>query len=179
MVRLRLKAIVSNVKYSHESLINELRVKVKRIQEGTRREYQKTVATWDKKPTFFVKSVRGPLVVEIYAGTDDKIYSFVDEGTDPHTIEARNVSVLRYNVNYVAKTQVGVLKSRAGGFASEGSPVFSKQVKHPGTEARGFTQLIAAYVEKRFALDLAEVVDDWATKQTAQGIHETDLRNYR
>jgi len=108
--------------------------------------YQKTTETWKHKPAFETQHrSTGRWTV----GTDDKIFGWVDKGTRPHIITARNVPLLRFTVPFRAKTKPGYLTSYAG---SRGSQWVSKHsVRHPGTKARHFSRTIHARVQQRAA----------------------------
>ena len=108
--------------------------------------YQKTTATWKRQPTFEAQHrSTGRWTV----GTDDRIYGWVDQGTRPHIITARNALVLRFTVPFTAKTKPRHITSYAG---SRGNQWVSKRsVQHPGTQARHFSKTIHDRVQQRAA----------------------------
>lgn len=69
---------------------------------------------------------------------------FLENGTAPHMIVARNASVLRFVVN--------------------GETVFRRMVRHPGTQARPFMS-IAALEAQKAANYAAEVYVDFAMRR--------------
>jgi hypothetical protein len=132
-------------------------------------EYRRTVATWTHKPKFeTVTDITGGDMT-ILVGTDDEIYLFVDEGTKAHPItpKANNPrGLLFFQEGYVAKTVPRVLGSRAGG--RFGAVVAAKAVRHPGTEARGFSQMIQEKTRKRYQRDMLKAVQRGAKKAEAE-----------
>jgi len=118
---------------------------MKQTAQTTKREllrrFRRTVGTWRHRPRFEVIEEITPTGVSVLAGTDDKVYRYVDQGTRPHIIEPRGPGYpLRFKSGYAAKTQPGVLGSGQGG--PSGPYVHAWRVQHPGTQARRFTELI-------------------------------------
>lgn len=108
--------------------------------------FGKTVATWRQQPTFEqVPTARG-WAVKV---TPEFPYTWVNAGTKPHIIEARNAKLLRFSGPYRSKTKVNVISSYAGGRGKVW--VSKRRVKHPGTEARNFTDIIMRRIQARAA----------------------------
>lgn len=97
-----------------------------------------TTQTWKNRPTFTI----GKGDNERTVATDDAIFGYVDAGTKPHIIAPKNGKALAFGVGGSPKTRPGVIASGAG---SAGSAVIlrRKPVRHPGTKARNFSQVIA------------------------------------
>ncbi len=134
-----------------------------------KKQYEKTVETWEHKPKFEVLIGLSSTEATVLVGTDDEIYGYVDEGTRPHPIvpKASNPHQrLFFQEGYVAKTQPGVLGSQAGG--KFGTLVVAKAVQHPGTKARGFTQMIQDKTRKRYQRDMLKAVQRGAEKAEAE-----------
>jgi len=111
------------------------------IAEDALNDFEKTVATWDHKPEFVIEERARSFAVV----TDDDIYHFVDAGTRPHIIPAD--PFLAFRGSYQAKTTPRVIMSRSGG--ASGSYVYTtKDIHHPGTEAREFSKTIHDKWEK-------------------------------
>lgn len=107
------------------------------IAEEAKKDFEKTVSTWDNKPEFEI-DVRPRSYAII---TDDEVYGFVDKGTRPHKIPVGELGFLAFRGGYQAKTMPRVIQSRGGG--ASGDMVFTtKDIQHPGTEAREFTKTI-------------------------------------
>lgn len=116
--------------------------------------FNATTATWKNKPQFVAEpTARGITVV-----TDDPIFHFVDAGTRPHPIEAKNVPYLVFAGPYHAKTKVNVISSFNGGRGKVWSS--KKRVKHPGTEARNFSDIIFKRIQARAANVLRKNLDE-------------------
>jgi hypothetical protein len=74
---------------------------------------------------------------------------WIDKGTKPHVILPVNATVLAFPSSYSAGSTPGSIKTKAA--TSGGDTVFARGVNHPGTEARGWTEILQK--------DLQEVVD--------------------
>ncbi|MCP4540589.1 MAG: hypothetical protein GY832_25920 [Chloroflexi bacterium] len=132
-----------NAKAMEDAMLKELGV----IGEAIRRDFEKTTKSWKRKPPFEVLVESGPPATVLVA-TDDKIYDYVDRGTEAHVILPKKAKALRFQSGYKAKTTPGVIGSSAGG--PFGATVFSKGVIHPGTKARGFSKEIAKKWQPKF-----------------------------
>jgi hypothetical protein len=109
--------------------------------ELVKQDFEATVETWEHEVEFHaeVKDTPQGLVAEV--STEDEIYGYVNNGTDPHPIRAKNAKALAFpGGGYVAKTIPGMVGSQSGGPA--GDTAFAKEVQHPGTEARKFDEAI-------------------------------------
>ncbi len=99
--------------------------------------FQQTTATWTHQPTFEIAHERtGQWGVK----TDDAIYHYVDMGTKPHTITARNAAYLRFTVPFKAKTRPRTIASYSGSRGNQW--VTKRSVNHPGITARQFSRVI-------------------------------------
>lgn len=127
---------------------------------GIAREFDKTTATWQgERPKFEVLiglTGNDATVVVGPSGSDKAVNKWVwlDKGTKPHLIRARNKPRLVFKAGYSPKTKVGAFTSFPGG--SYGPTVATFQVQHPGTEARGWSKLIVKQRQKRFKQNLAK-----------------------
>lgn len=99
-------------------------------------------------------------------GTNDKIYTYVDQGTKPHIIKPKKAKVLVFNSKFKAKTKPDSLSSSAG--RSEPPKVFAKIVKHPGIKARGFVKLVAVRSRRRFQTAINRAIFN-ATQKANRG----------
>ena len=104
------------------------------------RDLLSTVRTWEHKPKFDITVTRSGNEYSVAAGTDDKIYGFVDQGTKPHDIKPKRSQYLAFSSGYRAKTRVGIIGSREGG--AFGDTVIASSVHHPGFPGRMFIQRI-------------------------------------
>lgn len=113
------------------------------------RDYQKTVASWSGKPDFIIVK-NSEYGYDVY--TNNPIFGYLDEGTEPHTITAKNVPFLKFPTQpaFKSKTRPKVIGSGAGQKPTTGfvSPV---SVHHPGIKAREWTKLILDKSRKRLS----------------------------
>lgn len=118
------------------------------------RDLQATTATWDHDVDFRVETPR-PGVRTI--ATTDRIWRYVNDGTEPHQIKPKPGGVLRFGTPYRPKSAVGSTVARAGG--AGGNIVFTgKPVQHPGTEARDFSGQIAKEWQNRLPARVSAAV---------------------
>ena len=125
-------------------LLNGLRT----VARAVERDYKETVKTWKTKVEFeTIVSLRGGKA-EFLVGTNSKIYEYVDKGTKPHIIRPKRAQFLRFQTGYRAKTTPGIIGSSSGG--RSGDIVYSQGVRHPGTKARKFSEIINKKYERKF-----------------------------
>lgn len=124
-----------------EAVLNAIESEAMSIADDMLLDFELTTATWNHQVEFEqLVSIGANGDIEIFVGTDDEIYGYVNNGTKPHEIRPIRASVLAFPSGYNAKTQPGKMVSRSGG--SYGETVFAKRVMHPGTEARNFDKTI-------------------------------------
>lgn len=115
-----------------------------------------TTRTWKNRPEF--KIDKGPGFREVY--TESEIYAYVDEGTPPHTIRPRPSNKyhrLFWNYPFRAKTRPGWIGSNKGRVGS--NLAVARQVRHPGTKARNFTQTIYDKWDKELPVLLQRAIN--------------------
>lgn len=126
-------------------------------------DLQSTTRTWKHKPAFFITvSTQGADYV-IAAGTNDKIYGYVDAGTKPHVIKPKRSKYLRFSSGYRAKTRVGIIGSQEGG--SFGGDVYRQSVRHPGFPGRKFIVSIQKRRQKTLEQETSQAVAKVARRQ--------------
>ena len=81
------------------------------------------------------------------AGTDDTIYGYVNDGTRPHVIVAKNAKRLAFGPS-TPKTSVGSLSAGSG--SRGGVTTFKRSVQHPGTAARQFDEAAADELQREW-----------------------------
>jgi hypothetical protein len=107
--------------------------------------YEKTTRTWKHRPKFYPKrTARGVTI-----NTDSEIYGWVDEGTKPHIIRAKNAPFLVFRYPYKAATKPRVIASYKTSYGKNWARKF--EVHHPGTKPRKFTDEISKRMQKRAA----------------------------
>lgn len=116
--------------------------------------FEDTTRTWKNRPNFYMRKLRGSRSV----GTKSKIYQFVDKGTRAHVIKPKRAGgVLRFRAGgFKAKTTPGRLQSNKGVPARNWTS--AKIVRHPGTEARGFSEEIQKRMQKQIASDMRKAM---------------------
>lgn len=134
--------------------------------KGAKADFGTTTRTWNTKPEFSIDASKGDRRI---VGTDDEIFKYVDEGTQPHIIRPKRAKTLAIiGINSRPKTRPGFIGSTQGG--RDNTNVYTRVVHHPGTEARKLTIAIRDKWSKQMVLvfdrALAQVgrvtnVDDW------------------
>ena len=125
-------------KYATEEAIDETDA----IADEALTYHRKVVREWTHKPGFRQQKYKSPNVYSIKivpTGRYATIWYYVDRGTKPHEIAAKNVPLLRFQSGYSART-APVAKSAQGTGQKFGAWVSAQVVQHPGTEARKFTE---------------------------------------
>lgn len=125
----------------------------KQVKQALIKSHEKIVADWEHKPKFQSrKYIRPDRIAEniFPTGPNAKIWRFVDEGTRPHVIKAKNVPRLIFKTGYVSKTLARPARTVSGGGKYTGPTVSAVAVNHPGNEAREFTKTIAEDIKPEF-----------------------------
>lgn len=117
--------------------------------------FEKTTRTWQRAPRFFTRKTARGYGVEV-----DPLFPFayVNQGTKPHIIEARNVLLLRFAGPYHAKTKPNIIASYKGGRGNIW--VSKRRVQHPGIEARNFSEIILRRVQARAVNRMRQALSD-------------------
>ncbi len=144
-------------------ILNELR------KEGTlhKQELEKTVTTWKHKPQFeslIGLTGRDATVVTGPTGSDKavQLWEWTDLGTKPHIIRARRAPALRFRTGYRAKTTPGQFSSgRSKRFGPWRRPLM---VRHPGTEARGWSETLTKRRKRPFTRRMIRAMQRAASK---------------
>lgn len=148
-----LKAVKPKVKRER---VAEAEKRLKRVYADvaydTVKDYKETVKTWKDKPTFRVKTTRDGTEIST---TQDK-FIWTDEGTKPHDIVAGPGKVLVFGAS-TPKTRPGNIGSGPGSRGPRDRR--AKRVRHPGTEARKFSKIIADRRNKILLRKIDEVLE--------------------
>lgn len=125
------------------ALRSELREAMEEVESGVQKDFESTVATWSTEVTFATRlTVGNAITMRVNpSGSGAEIWGYVNAGTRPHIIRARNARSLAFRSGYRAKTRAGRIASGGGG--PSGDTVHAQQVMHPGSEPRDFTGQIA------------------------------------
>jgi hypothetical protein len=111
------------------------------------REHEEIVADWESDVSFAAKKVVRPDSIRVYVfptGKDKMIWIYVDQGTDPHPIDAVRAPRLAFMAGvYVPKTLPGAVRVQGGGYVKNPVLVMPVHVDHPGNKPRLFSEAIA------------------------------------
>ena len=138
-----------NVDAFRLEILNALR------KEGTvhKQKLRPTVEGWKNAPSF--ESLIGltgsdATVLTGPTGNNDAVQHWVwtDQGTDAHIITAKDAPLLKFMVNYSPSTQPGSFSSTHSG--SWPPWVSKRQVNHPGTRARNWTETLSKERKRPF-----------------------------
>ena len=136
--------VIKPKKMNDKALYAAINTMLASTDKGIHKDFTDTTATWKKKPPFKhghkLTRTRG----RAYTETDNEIYGYVNNGTEPHRIPRAGNARLAFRGgkgSYRPKTLPGRFGSRPGG--PTGPMVFAAWVQHPGTKARRFDRLIA------------------------------------
>jgi hypothetical protein len=157
--------------------INNLRLHLLTVMHKVEREmlkdFRATTATWvEHDPKFESLVAMAPNGPEVLVWTDDKIYKYVNDGTDPHVITpiAPNTA-LKFKWDgygsYKAKTTPKVI-----GSVKSSVPQTTQHfagVMHPGTEARKFDETIEAKWKPKFKDMCNQALKDFG-KESGHGV---------
>jgi hypothetical protein len=141
-------------------------------KEGTvqRKELRKTTSGWrGEKPKFesLVGLGRPPGGASVLTGPTGSTkavnkWVWTDQGTRPHLIRARRAPRLRFQTGYVPSTTPKKFTSRRS--RRFGPTVRPKVVRHPGTKARGWTELLSKRRKRPFTKRMIKAMQRGATK---------------
>ena len=142
-------------------LLNEIR----KINVEIKKDFQRTVATFRKKPKFksYPPSLAGG-VIRIGVYTNDEHYARLSEGVEAGIRElSPDKKAFRLPAVYAPKTIVGVIDAVHGG-ESGVSYTRKRILPWPGIEARKFDELIAEIWEDKLPERLQEALDQAALR---------------
>jgi hypothetical protein len=142
----RYKALLKKIPDAQEKALS-------RLADEAIALHKKTTGTWRHKPKFYkVRTKRG-----ISVATKSDIYKWVDRGTKPHIIRARNAKFLAFRYPYKAATKPRVIASYRATVGKNWARKF--EVHHPGTKPRNFTDEIVKRIQKRAANVMREEIN--------------------
>jgi len=141
---------------------NEIWKGVKEGGEILLEAHQAVTRTW-KTPVLFKLDVSRVFVSssEVYAivSTKDKRWLWTDKGTKPHKIplQPKTSGWLAFPSKFSPKSKPGTLRAFSG---SKGGPMFfAKQVNHPGTKPRKFSEQIEKKYGPKFRTAVNKAMD--------------------
>ncbi len=139
---------IKPVRFEQEAFLKELTAEVESVGNDMILDLELTTATWDHQPKFEKLTQVGPKSVEVFVGTDDEIFGFVDKGTKAHKIRPKGPYPLRFRSKYKSKTVPNILSSRKGG--ASGDEVHAMSVNHPGGKPRNITKTMTKKWKKPY-----------------------------
>lgn len=144
----RVKLSISPQKFSARNADEKLSAALTPVAKRAKVLLERTVSTWRKPPEFVIKATTGGRVTVSYNKSSQagKIYTWVDQGTPPHAIQARDWRrPMTFNWggpgSYKAKSKPGKLfgyVGTGGANANQGHMWKMRIVYHPGVEPRNF-----------------------------------------
>ena len=144
----------------------EIRRAIEKTKRPVLKEFQAVVQNWEHKPKFIAKR-KGYDITVRPTGPNAKIWRYVNDGTRPHKIKARNAPTLRFKWggpgSYVPKTKFWG-QFGGPGVVRGGTWRSPKEVRHPGTKPREFDSRIA----NRMAPVLAQAIRDAISRAFAK-----------
>lgn len=141
------------------------------IDEGKRdrAEFNKTVEAWTRAPAMVYETKITGQVAQVWIGPKGSAemvqrWIWLDEGTEPHTIAARNAPTLRFpfqgkGKSYNPKTRPLWLGSVSGAGQKFGPVITPKAVGHTGNEPRYWSKTLAAQRIGPFAANIQAAVN--------------------
>lgn len=117
-------------------------------------DFMGTVETWEHQPDFHGEA-QGEWTREVY--TEDQIYEWVNDGTEPHWVEPVRAKALMFNLRSIPKTRPGSLQAGPGYPGDE--LAFSKGHYVSGIDPRNFEEKIAEKWDEKIADLLQEALD--------------------
>ena len=150
------------------ALLNGIRKQATEIKK----EFEKTTATWKTDVEFEeIVGMKGP-GPELLVFTDNEIYGYVNNGTEPHPIPIRKPGPLHFQWggkgSYTPKTTPRVIGSKSGG-PSGPMVTFARIIEHPGNKARHFDEEIEKKTRPRFKRAMEKAMSD-ARKKSGHAI---------
>lgn len=143
-------------KFKGEAFVKAMQEEADKVANDILLDFELTAGTWEHQVKFEKLVQVGPSSVEIFVGTDDKIYGYVNDGTSPHVIVPKRARALRFPSTFSPKSIPGVLVSGKGG--SGGPDVFAQAVMHPGTKARKFDKGIKRVWDRKMKRRLESAI---------------------
>jgi len=131
------------------------------------KQLKRTVATWRKKPEFEYLLDIDPSEAVVISGPVGDLaqkWEWLDRGVRPHIIAARRKPRLAFKTrSFRAKTKPGRI-SAFRGRAARPPWAFPKKVRHPGIEARRWSELLSKRRKRPFQRRIIKAMQDGAKK---------------
>ena len=164
MVSISARAITPSTQYKPKSFIKDMQRRATNVRNQIKRDFEATTNEWKTPVKFDISKRRDGDSYIFSASTDNEIYGYVNNGTEPHIIRAKNAPFLVFRTGGTAKTSVGQLKSGKGSRGIDW--VSKKEVRHPGTEARKFDEIIAKRFKDRWVKESTDALREFMQTST-------------
>lgn len=146
---------------------------IRKQATAIKKEFEKTTETWETDVKFesIVGLRRRPPGPELLVFTDNEIYGYVNDGTEPHFIFPKKKKALSFQWggkgSYTPKTVPRHIGSKMGG--PQGHMQSFAWVEHPGTKGRHFDEEIEKLMRPRFKRAMEKAMSD-ARKKSGHAI---------
>jgi hypothetical protein len=137
--RASFKTIIARQKKEIEK---EVEYELRNTGMEAKSHFTKVTRSWQHKPSFKIETNMSPALRTVRItpqGQHKNLWIWVDFGTKPHVIRAKNAPFLKFQSGYSART-APVAQFNKGTGQSSGDWVQTQEVDHPGTAARKFSE---------------------------------------
>lgn len=132
---------------------------MRRVAAGLHKEFNKTVADWDKPAVFkehtSVRDDSGYLTAAV--DTDNEVWIMQELGTPPHTITAEGGGESKV---LAIPTGFGKGKKSSGKKTGTANMIFVAQVQHPGTQPKQWINQIIKNYAPIFLLQIKKMIEE-------------------
>lgn len=122
------------------------------------KSHEVVVAGWEHRVIFAARKhiESNRISLTVFPTSNQDIWNFVDQGTDPHSIDVVSAPYLVFPRGpYEPKTLARPARTvSGGGYAKDKSLVKVKHVDHPGSEPREFTKAIAEDIKPSYQAEM-------------------------
>lgn len=142
-----------------QKYIRELERVAETHANRVKKDFDGTVATWRRRPSFPVKKQDTASDIVRFigpSGPNKERFNWVHEGVAPRFIRPRRAPMLRFQRGYIAATTPGKLGSRTA--KRFGPWVSSKGFRWPGIQPRDFSTVIRSKREGDFFRDVQNAI---------------------
>lgn len=144
--------------FNEKEILDILDRAAKDTAQKEARSFRRGVETWKTKVSFRMIKDTSKNGINYKIVTDSLIWKWVNFGTKPHRISAKNTPNLKYQSDFTPKTRAGFIGSRDGGKFGN-NWVVADSVMHSGIEARRFDKEILKKADKRFLDSVLKELD--------------------
>lgn len=156
MARASVRGFARNINDYGDKIRGELAVSANKIGRGLVQNMAAVTATWQHHVKFDYRVDIGGDSLNVFVGTDDEIFGYVENGTVPHVIAARNAPYLAFRSGHIPKTRPGVLGSGRG--RRFGRYIRKRQVMHPGNKPRHFLKTLLQRRQSAISIEMQAAV---------------------